>query len=89
MGDDTNDTVTPDDTGKPVVDEEDNHIGTIAEVYRDTVAINLNPDLTDEVLALFGHEATDEDTAIPKTVLERDPYADLAVFRLNIDAVNK
>lgn len=87
MSDDPSDSVTPDDTGKPVVDEDGNDVGTIVGVDEDMVAIDLDTELADDVKWLFDLGSPEEDVTVPAAALERDSYADLAVFRLDADAL--
>lgn len=78
--------ITEDDTGKPVVASNDTQVGVISEVEGGTVSIDPDPDLTDDVRAILGGDETDETFPLDATALERDPYADVAVFRVDLDA---
>lgn len=56
MPGDATDTVTVNDMSKPVVDREKNRIGTIANVYEDTMAIDFDTAHTEEVQTLLGRD---------------------------------
>lgn len=80
---------TSEDTGKPVVDTADNRLGIITTVKGDTVEIDPDPeiDLTENLRALLGGDTTDTDTyTVQREALDRDRYADIAVFRINADS---
>ena len=79
---------TSEDTGKPVVDTADNRLGIITAVEGDTVEVDPDPDidLTENLRALLGGDTTDADTyTVRREALDRDRYADVAVFRIDAD----
>lgn len=81
-------TITEDDTGKSVVASDDTQVGVISEIRGGTVYIDPDPDLTDDVRAILGGDKTDETFPLDAAALERDPYADVAVFRVDLDALD-
>lgn len=76
------DSVTADDTGKPIVDSEGNHVGIIADVSGDTVSVEPNPDITEDVRATLSWGDADDDYQIGAEALKRNPRADVPVFKL-------
>lgn len=82
-------TPTEDDTGKPVVTSDDTQIGVISEIEGGTVYVDPDSDIADDVRAILGGEETDETFPLDVDALKRDPYADIAVFRVDLDAVDR
>ena len=78
----TEDSVTADDTGKPIVDSEGNHVGIIADVSGETVSVEPDPDITEDVRATLNWGDTDDDYQIGAKALKRNPRADVAVFEV-------
>lgn len=76
---------TDDDTGKPVVTSNDTQIGVIAAVRGDSVSIDPDPNLAEDISAVLGDDTTDDTYSLNADALERDPYADVAVFRVDLD----
>lgn len=81
-------TITENDTGKPVVASDDAQIGVISEIEGGTVYVDPEPNLADDVRAILGGEA-DESFPLNTDALKRDPYADIAVFRVDLDALDR
>ena len=82
------DNPTSEDTSKPVVDTADNRLGIITAVEGDTVEIDPDSeiDLTENLRALLGGDTTEADTyTVQREALDRDRYADVAVFRIDAD----
>ena len=76
------DSVTADDTGKPIVDSEGYHIGIIADISGDTVSVEPNPNITDDIRATLGWGEADDEYQITAEALKRSPRADVAVFEV-------
>ena len=81
-------TITDDDTRKPVVASDDTLIGVISRIEGGTVYVDPEPNLADNVRAILGGQ-TDETFPLDADALKRDPYADIAVFRVDLDAVDR
>lgn len=78
----TEDSVTADDTGKPIVDSKGNQVGIIAGVSGETVSVEPDPDITEDVRATLSWGDADDDYQIAAKALKRNPRADVAVFEL-------
>lgn len=85
----TEDSVTTDDTGKPIVDADGDQIGIIADVSGDNISVEPDPDVTEDVRATLGWgDATDE-YQLPADASERNPQADVAVFEIAPDELDR
>lgn len=54
-------TLTDDETGKDVVDDQGNKIGIVSTVQDGTLHVTPDPDITDKIRAKLGWGDTDED----------------------------
>lgn len=82
-------TPTDDDTGKAVVTADDTQIGVITAVRGDRVYIDPDPNIAEEIHAVLGGDTTDDTYSLDSDSLERDPYADIAVFRVDLDSLTQ
>ena len=82
-------TPTDDDTGKPVVTTDDTQIGVISAVRGESVYIDPDPNLAEDIHAVLGGDTTDDTYSFDAKALERDPYADIAVFRVDLDSLTQ
>lgn len=80
---------TEEDTGKPVVTPDDTQIGIISAVDGGRVRVDPDPSLAEAVRAVLGWGDDDETYSLDASALERDPSADVAVFRVDPDELDR
>lgn len=80
--------VQPEDTGLPVISEEE-ELGVIDDVADDYVTINPEETLDDDTLATLGWDDPDAMQTLPRSMLERvssDTESYVKVFRFDASA---
>jgi hypothetical protein len=73
------------DTGTPIIDLKGAQIGIVADVSGDTVHVDPDPGLVEDLQATLGWDDADDEYTIDASALERTSRGDVAVFRVRPD----